>query len=143
MMGSGGGGGRNGSPWTEEERTNAKLPIPPEQDSQVQALLRPGLLSDVEIVVEKIPDVLHVPTQAVFTRNGKPTVFVQQKNGKFEPREVQLQKQSESLMVLASGVRPGEVIALADPTSDKSDKKKAADKKSGPSNPMGGMPGGK
>jgi hypothetical protein len=46
-------------------------------------------------------------------------------------------------MVLASGVRPGEVIALADPTSDKSDKKKAADKKSGPSNPMGGMPGGK
>jgi hypothetical protein len=144
MMGDGGGGGaRNGSPYTEDERNNAKLPIPPEQDSQVQALLRPGLLSDVEIVVEKIPDVLHVPTQAVFTRNGKPTVFVQQKNGKFEAREVQLQKQSESLMVLASGVQPGEVIALADPTADKSDKKKGADKKSAPSNPMGGMPGGK
>jgi hypothetical protein len=139
----GGGGGRNGSPFTEEERTNAKLPIPPEQDSQVQALLRPGLLADVEIVVEKIPDVLHVPAQAVFTRNGKPTVFVQQKNGRFEAREVQLQKQSESLMVLTSGVQPGEILALADPTSDKSDKKKSADKKSGPSNPMGGVPGTK
>jgi multidrug resistance efflux pump len=144
MAGGGrGDGGRNGSPWTEEERNNAKLPVPPEQDSQVQALLRPGLLSDVEIVVEKIPNVLHVPAQAVFTRNGKPTVFVQQQNGKFEPREVHLQKQSESLMVLASGVEPGEVVALADPTVDKSDKKKSADKKSAPSSPMGGMSGGK
>ncbi|HLK61849.1 MAG TPA: HlyD family efflux transporter periplasmic adaptor subunit [Bryobacteraceae bacterium] len=143
MGGGGGGGGRNGSPWTEDERNNAKLPIPPEQDSQVQALLRPGLLADVEIVVEKIPDVLHVPTQAVFTRNGKPVVFVQQSNGRFEPRDVQLQKQSESLMVLASGVKPGEVIALADPTVDKTDKKKSAEKKSGPANPMGGMTGGK
>jgi multidrug resistance efflux pump len=144
MRGGGGGGGRGGlGGYTEEERNAAKLPIPPEQDSQVQALLRPGLLADVEIVVEKIPDVLHVPAQAVFTRNGKPTVFVQQKNGKFEAREVQLQKQSESLMVLASGVKPGEVIALADPTTDKSDKKKSAEKKAAPGNPMGGMPGGK
>jgi HlyD family secretion protein len=140
----GGGGGRGGSAFTEEERANAKLPIPPEQDSQVQALLRPGLLADVEIVVEKIPDVLHVPAQAVFQKNGRPTVFVQQKNGKFEAREVQLQKQSESLMVLASGVKPGEVVALMDPTADKSDKKKGGDKKSAaPGNPMGGMPGGK
>jgi HlyD family secretion protein len=140
MRGGGGGGGRGG--FTEEERNSAKLPIPPEQDSQVQALLRPGLLSDVEIVVEKIPDVLHVPTQAVFQRNGKAIVYVQQKNGKFEAREVQLQKQSESLMVLASGVQPGEIIALGDPTADK-DKKKSADKKAAPGNPMGGMPGTK
>ena len=48
--GGGGGGARNGSAFTKDERNNAKLPIPPEQDSQVQALLRPGLLSDVEIV---------------------------------------------------------------------------------------------
>ena len=88
--------------YTEEERNNAKLPLPPEQDSQVQVLLRPGLLADVEIQVEKIPNALHVPAQAVFQKNGKPTVFVQQKNSRFEPREVQLVKQSESMMVLAS-----------------------------------------
>ncbi len=142
FMGGGGGRGPGASGFSDEERNNAKLPIPPEQDSQVQALLRPGLLADVEIVVEKIPDVLHVPAQAVFTRNGKPMVFVQQKNGRFEPREVQLQKQSESLMVLASGVQPGEVIALSDPTAAKSDKK-AAEKKPGAAGAMGGMPGGK
>jgi hypothetical protein len=130
------------SQYTEEERNNAKLPLPPEQDSQVQVLLRPGLLADVEIVVEKIPNVLHVPAQAVFQKNGKPTVFVQQKNKRFEAREVQLVKQSESMMVLASGVQPGDIVALSDPTADKSGKKEKGEKKS-QANPMGGMPGGK
>src|ERR1017187_7903288 len=44
--------------YTDEDRKNAKLPLPPEQDSQVQLLLRPGLLADVEIQVEKLPDVI-------------------------------------------------------------------------------------
>ncbi len=131
------------SQFTEEERSNAKLPLPPEQDSELQALLRPGLLADVEIVVEKIPDALHVPAQAVFNKNGKFTVFVQQKNGKFEPREVQLMKQSESMMVLSGGVQPGEIIAMADPTADKSGKKKKSGDSKSQGNPMGSMPGGK
>ena len=130
------------SQYTEEERNNAKLPLPPEQDSQVQVLLRPGLLADVEIQVEKIPDALHVPAQAVFQKNGKPTVFVQQKNKRFEPREVQLVKQSESMMVLASGVKAGDIVALSDPTVQKSGKKETGEKKS-QGNPMGGMGGGK
>jgi multidrug efflux pump subunit AcrA (membrane-fusion protein) len=129
-----------GSKFTEEERTNAKLPLPPGQDSQVQVLLRPGLLSDVEIIVEKLPNVIHVPGQAVFEKDGKPIVYVQQKNGKFEPREVKLVKQSESMMVLGGGVQPGEVVALGDPTADKNAKK---DEKKSSSNPMSSMPGGK
>jgi len=133
--------GRSFSPYTEEERKNAKLPLPPEQDSQVQVLLRPGLLSDVEIIVEKIPDALHVPAQAVFEKNGKPMVFVQ-KDGKFEPREIQLIKRSESVMVLAGGVQPGEIIAMADPTADK-DKKNKGEKKQSGSGAMSGMPGTK
>jgi hypothetical protein len=130
------------SQYTEEERNNAKLPLPPGEDSQVQVLLRPGLLADVEIQVEKIPDALHVPAQAVFQRNGKPTVFVQDKNKRFVPREVQLVKQSESMMVLASGVQAGDIVALSDPTAQKSGKKDTGEKKSTGS-PMGGMGGGK
>jgi multidrug resistance efflux pump len=140
-------GAGSSSQFSDEERKNAKLPLPPEEDSQVTNLLRPGLLADVEIVVEKIPNALHVPAQAVFTKGGKFTIFVQQKNGKFEPREVQLIKQSESMMVLAGGVQPGEVIAMADPSANKADKNAKTGKKSGDSksqgNPMGSMPGGK
>ena len=95
----------------------------------------------MQIEIEKIPNALHLPAQAVFQKNGKPTVFLQQKTGRFEPREVKLIKQSESLMVLASGVEPGDIVALADPTANKSDKdKKDADKKG---NAMGGLPGAK
>jgi hypothetical protein len=131
--------GRGNSPYSDEDRKNAKLPLPPQQDSQVQVLLRPGLLADVEIEVEKIPDVLHVPAQAVFNKGGVYTVFVQGKDGKFTSREVKLIKQSESTMVLASGVQPGEVIAMSDPTAKKSDK---SEKKGSSNNPMGGMPTG-
>jgi HlyD family secretion protein len=127
--------------FTEEDRKNARLPLPPEQDSQVQVLLRPGLLADVEIQVEKLPDVIHVPAQAVFQKNGQFLVYVHGKNGKFEPRPVQLVKQSESMMVIASGVQPGEVVAMADPTADK--KKNGEKKSTGGGNAMGGMGGGK
>jgi len=126
--------------YTDEDRKNAKIPLPPEQDSQVQLLLRPGLLSDVEIQVEKLPDVIHVPAQAVFQKNGQFLVYVHGRDGTFEPRPVQLVKQSESMMVIASGVQAGEIVAMADPTANK----KNGEKKSpGSGNAMGGMGGGK
>ena len=127
--------------FTEEDRKAAKLPLPPEQDSQVQVLLRPGLLADVEIQVEKLPDVIHLPAQAVFQKNGQYLVYVQ-KNGKFEPRPVKLVKQSESMMVIESGVTAGEIVAMADPSPDK--KNKAGEKKGGGAGAaMSGMGGGK
>jgi len=132
--------GANVGGFTEEDRKNAKLPLPPEQDSQVQVLLRPGLLADVEIQVEKLPDVIHVPAQAVFQKNGQFLVYVHGKDGKFTARPVQLVKQSESMMVIASGVQAGEIVAMADPTADK---KKNGEKKSPGGNAMGGMGGGK
>jgi hypothetical protein len=131
--------GSNVGGFTEEDRKNAKLPLPPEQDSQVQVLLRPGLLADVEIQVEKLPDVIHVPAQAVFQKNGQFLVYVHGKNGKFEPRPVQLVKQSESMMVISSGVQPGEIVAMADPTASK----KNGEKKAPGAGAMGGMGGGK
>jgi hypothetical protein len=132
--------GTNVGGYTDEDRKNAKLPLPPEEDSQVQVLLRPGLLADVEIQVEKLPDVIHVPAQAVFQKNGQYLVYVHTKDGKFDPRPVQLVKQSESMMVIASGVTVGEVVAMADPTADK---KKNGEKKSSAGAAMGGMGGGK
>jgi hypothetical protein len=128
--------------FNEEDRNKAKLPLPPEEDSQLQVLLRPGLLADVEIIVEKIPNALHLPAQAVFEKNGKPTVFVQ--TGKrFEAREVKLAKRSETMMILTGGVKPGEVVALADPTARSDSKKGKGEKKSGGGGAMGAMPGGK
>jgi hypothetical protein len=128
------------SKFTEADLEKAKLPPPPEETTQLDVLLRPGLLADVEIIVEKIPSALHVPVQAVFEKEGKPIVYVI-KGSRFEPRFVEIAKRSESTMVLAGGVKADEVVALADPFSRKGGKKEDS-KKGGSGNPMGGVPAG-
>jgi multidrug efflux pump subunit AcrA (membrane-fusion protein) len=125
---------------TQEDRDKAKLPPPPDQDSDVSKLLRPGLLADVEVQVEKIPNAIHVPKQAVFEKNNQTVVFVQGANGKFASRVVKVVKQSESMAVLESGVEPGDMVAMSDPTASK-DKTKTEEKKSTSATSM--MPGGK
>jgi len=105
----------------------------------LEVLLRPGLLADVEIIVEKIPNAIHIPAQAVFDKNGTPIEYVQ-KARRFEERPIQIAKRSESTMVIAGGLQPGDVVALADPNAKKGDKK-AAEKKGGagvPAVPAGG-----
>ena len=73
------------SQFNETQLANAKLPPPPEQDSQLDVLLRPGLLADVQIIVDKMTNVIYIPVQSVFEKANKPMVYV--KNGsKFEER---------------------------------------------------------
>lgn len=123
---------------TEADRENAKLPLPPEEDSQLQVLLRPGLLADVQIIVEKIPDAIHIPNQALFEKDGQQFVYVQNPaDSHFEPRTVKLAKRSESVLVVAEGLKAGEIIALGDPTAKKKDGKN--EKSSGASKSI--MPG--
>ena len=122
----GGGGGLGAGGFSQKDMENAKLPLAPEDDSQIDVLLRPGLLSDVEIIVEKIPNAINVPTQAVFEKDGKPVVYVKTKRG-FEARNIQIFKRSESVMVITSGVKLNDVVALADPFATTSDKKKKSD----------------
>jgi hypothetical protein len=136
-----GGEGRSGSAnrFTEQDMANAKLPPPPEEDSQLEVLLRPGLLADVEIIVEKIPNAINVPAQAVFERESGYVVFVKEGN-RFAPRSIKLMKRSENTMVIAQGLKAGEEISLLDPVADKAGRK-GSDKGGGAGAPM--MPGGK
>ncbi len=99
---------------TDDDRTRAKLPPPPEEDSQLSVLLRPGLLADVEIFVEKIPSAISVPNQAILEKDGRPFVYVQQ-NGRFDQRFVKIARRSESLTVIGDNLKAGEVVSLGDP----------------------------
>lgn len=138
--GPGGGGGGAAADQNEKDRENAKLPLPPEEDSQLDVLLRPGLLADVEITVDKVSDAIHVPHQAIFDKGGRQVVFVQNPaDQRFEERVVKLAKRSESVTVIAEGLQPGETIALGDPTAQRNNKK--GDKGSDGQKSMGAMPG--
>ncbi|MCP5119348.1 MAG: HlyD family efflux transporter periplasmic adaptor subunit [bacterium] len=127
----------------EQQRiANAKLPPPPEEDSQLDVLLRPGLLADVEIIVEKIPDAVNIPVHAVFEKENKPMVYVKVGN-RFEERMIKPLKQSESTMVIAEGLSEGEIVALADPNAKPGEKRRAQPSGSvGGGSPMGGFGGG-
>jgi hypothetical protein len=97
----------------------------------MEILLRPGLLADVEIIVEKVPNAIYVPNQSIFEKDGKPVVYVKTKD-RFEPRFIQIAKRSETVSIIASGLKDGEIIALQDPTiSPEERKKKQQEKKQG------------
>ncbi|MEZ5401642.1 MAG: efflux RND transporter periplasmic adaptor subunit [Bryobacteraceae bacterium] len=119
--GGGGGGPRSGP--SDADLANAKLPPPPEEDSNLDVLMRPGLLADVEIIVERIPNAINVPMQAIFQREGKTIVFVKE-GRRFAARAVKPLKRSESVMVIAEGLKPGEEVALQDPDAKPGEGKK-------------------
>ena len=101
-----------------------------------------GLLADIEIIVDKIPDAIHIPNQALFETDGRQYVYVQNKtDNRFEQRTIHLAKRSESVLVIAEGLKPGETVALGDPTAKKKDKNDNAPSKS--IMPAAGASGGK
>ena len=138
MFGMGGGSGQQ---FSAKDLEAAKLPPAPEESSQLDVLLRPGLLADVEIIVEKIPNAIHIPVQAIFEKEGKNLVYVKEK-GKFVARVIKPLKRSESTMIISDGLKAGEEISLQDPEAKPSDRKKGGQKTDGGgggSMPMGGM----
>lgn len=141
--GEGGGPAIGGAPrpgrFSEADIQNAKLPPPPDQDSQLDVLLRPGLLADVEIIVEKIPNAVNIPAQAVFEDDGKMIVYVKQ-GERFEKRAIKPLKRSDSTLIIADGLQKDEVIALTDPMAKPGSAQK---EKSGSGGPMNALPGGK
>jgi hypothetical protein len=132
-----------GDRFTQEDREKAQLPSPPAEGSDVEILLRPGLLADTEIIVERIPDVISIPYQGVYQIGGSPVVYVWDGN-QFRSRKVTLGKRAESRIAIAEGLEQGELIALENPDPEarrerQSRRKKAQDKgASGPALPGGG-----
>ncbi len=134
-MGMGSGG------FTQAELENAKLPPAPEEDSELNVLLRPGLLADVEIIVEKVPNAIYIPNQSIFEKEGKTVVYVRTQNG-FQARPVKIAKRSEAVSIISDGLKQGDVIAMADPEAKPGEGKKSSDKKSSSGGAMGALPGG-
>ena len=83
--------------------------------TQARAGLKPGLSAKTRIVVNRLPNVLSVPLDAVFERAGKSLAYVKKGDG-FVPREVQTGERDDAAVEVKSGLSEGETVALADPT---------------------------
>jgi HlyD family secretion protein len=80
--------------------------------------IRPGMSAGGRIAVEKVADGIIVPPEAVFDKNGRSVVYVL-RGLRFEERTVQVARRAKSQLLIASGVKPGEKVALKDPTQEK------------------------
>lgn len=77
--------------------------------------LRAGASARVFIEGKEVANVLHVPRQSVFEKNGKNHLFVKV-GDRFEPRDVKVVQRTESRIAI-EGVDEGVEIALVDPAA--------------------------
>lgn len=85
--------------------------------------LRPGMNGHVDIVVEKIPNAISVPASAVFPRQGRPTVFVQD-GANWKPREVEILARNPDEVAIR-GIEAGTRVALVEPDAKPGEKSAA------------------
>lgn len=82
---------------------------------QTDPRFKPGISGQVTVVVDKVPNALTIPAQALFLRSGQNVAYVWQ-GSQFEERPVEVGRRSGDRIMIAKGLSAGEQIALKDPT---------------------------
>jgi len=107
--------------WISPIATLVFRTFPPEKLFPAQATLknldprlRPGMSASAEIIVERQPGVLLIPSRASFLKNGKPTVYVQ-KGQRFLTRTIEVGKRSDEDLVVLKGLKEGELVTIEKP----------------------------
>ncbi|MGD9347180.1 MAG: efflux RND transporter periplasmic adaptor subunit [Candidatus Aminicenantes bacterium] len=76
--------------------------------------MRPGMTCQVDVIIQRIPDVISVPIESVFEREGKTVVYVM--GGRSARKtEVELGQRNTTHIIVTDGLAEGERIALRDP----------------------------
>jgi HlyD family secretion protein len=86
------------------------------QDGDVR--IRPGMSASARITVEKLPDSILAPLEAVFEKNGHSLAYVLH-GARFEERPIEIARRGKSQILVAAGLSPGETVATQDPTQEK------------------------
>jgi multidrug efflux pump subunit AcrA (membrane-fusion protein) len=79
------------------------------------ARMKPGARVRALLTLDEVPRALAVPRQAVFERGGRTVVYRQEERRGFAPVPVTLGPSGMGRVVIASGLKPGDVVALGDP----------------------------
>jgi HlyD family secretion protein len=77
--------------------------------------LKPGMSAKCEIIVDKIPNSIWVPIEAVFEKDNKTVVYVIKGNS-FRERQVEVGQRNDTDIIVTEGLKGKEKVALRDPT---------------------------
>ena len=86
------------------------------QLDQADLRVRPGMSATTRVAVEKLPDCILIPPEATFQKFGKTVAYVLS-GSSFQERNILVAKRGESQVAVARGLKPGERVALKDPTA--------------------------
>jgi HlyD family secretion protein len=103
----------NEFPPTRNFRAYAPIPHPDPR-------LRPGMNGGMDIIINRIPNAISIPAKALFTRAGKPIVYLAN-DGHYRAVEVQVQARNPDELAI-TGIPAGSLVALVD--AEKKDQKK-------------------
>jgi HlyD family secretion protein len=81
----------------------------------VDARLKPGMKGRVDIAVDEVKDVVHVPLDAVFEKDGRTFCYVMG-GPKPEERKVVVGRSSADYAEITQGLADGDKVALFDPS---------------------------
>jgi multidrug efflux pump subunit AcrA (membrane-fusion protein) len=79
--------------------------------------IRPGMTAVARIATERIPNVVLIPSEAIFQRDGASVVY-ELDGSEFVERRVQIGKRGKEHSIVTSGIDPGARIATRRPTAE-------------------------
>jgi RND family efflux transporter MFP subunit len=99
---------------------SASWPFPLDFNLQIvldqdDARLKPGMSAQATVVVDRVPDAITIPEQAMFQRSGQTVVYVWD-NTKFREQTIVIGRTSHNRILVIKGLNAGDRVALKDPT---------------------------
>lgn len=98
--------------WDDDSGTKFEVAV---KLATVDSRMRPGMTAQVFIDSDTRRNVLYIPRQGLFLKDGKRVVYARNGNN-FDPREVKVDAENESRAAI-DGLGAGTEIALIDPTA--------------------------
>jgi hypothetical protein len=92
-------------PYTRSFRASAAILRP-------DGRLRPEMNGGMDIIVNRIPDAIIIPSKALFTRSGKPIVYLAERD-RYRAAEVEVLARNPDEVAIA-GIAAGSTVALVD-----------------------------
>ncbi|HET7216616.1 MAG TPA: efflux RND transporter periplasmic adaptor subunit [Vicinamibacterales bacterium] len=80
----------------------------------VDSRIRPGMAAVARIPTDRVPNVILVPTESVFQRDGRPVVY-RLDGTEFEERHVDIARRGREFAIIKAGVEPGDRVATRRP----------------------------
>ncbi len=74
--------------------------------------LRPDMNGGMDVVIDRIPNAISIPAKALFTRNGKPIVYLAN-HSRYTPTDVEILARNPDEIAI-KGIPPGSSVALVD-----------------------------